>query len=75
MLVITKMELRFYEVYMKYLGGKSVISGKISKIINDKIEEVDNPNSVFISLFCGACSIESKIKSQFQHLRFFLLLY
>jgi DNA adenine methylase len=50
---------------MRYLGGKSVISGKISKIINDKIEEVNNPNSVFISLFCGACSIESKIKSQF----------
>lgn len=37
---------------MQYLGGKSRIAKQISKILND------NKRETFVSLFCGACSIE-----------------
>jgi len=44
---------------MQYLGGKSRIAKQISEIINKNLKE----DSRFVSLFCGACSIESKISS------------
>lgn len=44
---------------MQYLGGKSRISKAISGIIN---ETSKYSCSNFVSLFCGTCSIESKIK-------------
>ena len=44
---------------MRYLGGKSKISKDIAKIINDEIGR--NKSVPFVSLFCGSCSIESKV--------------
>ena len=41
---------------MQYLGGKSRISNDISAIINTYSKDKN-----FVSLFCGACSIESKV--------------
>lgn len=41
---------------MQYLGGKSRIANDISAIINTYSQDKD-----FISLFCGACAIESKV--------------
>lgn len=43
---------------MQYLGGKSRIAKQISEIINNNLEK----DSRFVSLFCGACSIESKVE-------------
>lgn len=43
---------------MRYLGGKSRISKDISNYINSIID--DRP---LVSLFCGSCSIESKVNS------------
>ena len=42
---------------MRYQGGKSRISKDISNAINQSV----NANSTFVSLFCGTCSVESKI--------------
>lgn len=60
---------------MQYLGGKSRISKKISEVINAlsrwEIENIETNSQnykltsggeTFVSLFCGSCSIESKIK-------------
>ena len=44
---------------MRYQGGKSRIAMEIATVINQSINQ-----SVFVSLFCGACSIESKIKAE-----------
>ena len=44
---------------MRYLGGKGKISKDIAKIINDEIGR--NKSVPFVSLFCGSCSIESKV--------------
>lgn len=41
---------------MQYLGGKSRISKDISNIINTYSKDKN-----FISLFCGACAVESKV--------------
>ena len=41
---------------MQYLGGKSRIANSIAKIINE------NDCEVFVSLFCGSCAVETKVK-------------
>lgn len=41
---------------MRYMGGKSRISKQISAII-----ERERESNTLVSLFCGACSIESKV--------------
>lgn len=60
---------------MQYLGGKSRISKQISEVINEiprwKIKNSETncndnnrnwgDNLTFVSLFCGSCSIESKV--------------
>ncbi len=46
-------------VLIRYLGGKSKISKQISNVINELIGD----NTPFISLFCGTCSVESKINT------------
>jgi DNA adenine methylase len=43
---------------MQYLGGKSRIAKDISAIINQYSKD-----KMFVSLFCGTCSIESMVKS------------
>ena len=43
---------------MRYMGGKTRIANDISEVINRSLPG----NEPFVSLFCGACSIESKIK-------------
>ena len=43
------------------MGGKQLISTRISEIINHEISGMGG--ATFVSLFCGACSIESKIKA------------
>jgi len=45
------------EVIMRYQGGKSRISTQISAII-----ERERESNTFVSLFCGTCSVESKVK-------------
>ena len=61
---------------MQYLGGKSRISREISAVINEvsrwKIKdstrvitnniEIQRGGRTFVSLFCGSCSVESKIE-------------
>ena len=42
---------------MRYQGGKSRISQQIAEIIQRERES----NLTFVSLFCGSCSIESKV--------------
>jgi DNA adenine methylase len=65
-------------IIIQYLGGKSRISKQISEVINNEVSrwkiknsETDSGNNrereresnlTFVSLFCGSCSIESKIK-------------
>lgn len=41
---------------MQYLGGKSRIANSIAKVINE------NDCEVFVSLFCGSCAVETKVK-------------
>ena len=45
---------------MRYLGGKSRISKDIATVINS-VNLGGQEQRIFVSLFCGACSIESKI--------------
>lgn len=47
---------------MQYMGGKQLISTRISEVINHEISRISG-GATFVSLFCGACSIESKIKA------------
>ena len=42
---------------MQYLGGKSRIANSIAKVINE------NDCEVFVSLFCGSCAVETKVKA------------
>ena len=42
---------------MQYLGGKSRIANSIAKVINE------NDCKVFVSLFCGSCAVETKVKA------------
>lgn len=44
---------------MQYQGGKHRISAEIAALINIYIY-----NKPFVSLFCGACNVESRIKSE-----------
>ena len=44
---------------MQYMGGKFRISTELANLLNIYIYE-----KPFVSLFCGACSIESKIKAK-----------
>lgn len=44
---------------MMYMGGKSRIAKPISEIINNSIKSMERP--CFVSLFCGSCSVESKV--------------
>ena len=49
---------------MRYQGGKSRIANQISEIIMLIVlaERERESSDVFVSLFCGSCSVESKIK-------------
>ena len=44
---------------MRYMGGKSRISKQIAEVLNSAIDK-DTP---FVSLFCGSCTIESKVQA------------
>lgn len=46
---------------MQYMGGKFRISTELANLLNIYIYIYEKP---FVSLFCGACSIESKIKAK-----------
>lgn len=43
---------------MQYLGGKSRIANQIAEILNS------NKRKTFVSLFCGACSVESLVDAE-----------
>ena len=45
---------------MRYQGGKSRIAQQIAEIMQRERER--ESNLTFVSLFCGSCSIESKVK-------------
>lgn len=62
---------------MRYMGGKYRIAGEISEVINGAISRRETSNisrdcgsdeyiynKPFVSLFCGACNVESRIKSE-----------
>ena len=42
---------------MRYQGGKSRIASEIANAISRERKE----SNCFVSLFCGSCSVESKI--------------
>ena len=44
---------------MRYMGGKSRISKQMAEILNSAIDK----NKPFVSLFCGSCAIESKVRA------------
>lgn len=44
---------------MQYMGGKSRISKQIAEVLNSAI----NKDTPFVSLFCGSCTIESKVQA------------
>lgn len=46
---------------MQYMGGKSKISKEIAELLTMKTRGGDRP---FVSLFCGSCSIESKVNTE-----------
>ena len=46
---------------MQYQGGKHRISAEIAALMNIYIYIYNKP---FVSLFCGACNVESRIKSE-----------
>ena len=43
---------------MRYQGGKSRIAAEIADVISRERERESN---CFVSLFCGSCSVESKV--------------
>jgi DNA adenine methylase len=47
---------------MRYQGGKSRIAKNISEIINQLLHR-ERESLTFVSLFCGSCSVESKINA------------
>ena len=50
---------------MHYMGGKSRISTELADLLNIYIYiYIYIYEKPFVSLFCGACSIESKIKAK-----------
>lgn len=62
---------------MRYQGGKSRISNKLSMIIMNEVlkcQRISNnsdgniENNYFVSLFCGSCVIESKLALHFKNL-------
>lgn len=46
---------------MRYQGGKSRISKQIAEIITNLRPQIGGQVCDFVSLFCGSCSIESKV--------------
>lgn len=48
---------------MRYQGGKSKIAPEIAKVISERMGK----NKCFVSLFCGSCSVETKLASQFEN--------
>ena len=48
---------------MRYMGGKCLISNEIASIINPFTWGVDEEHRPFVSLFCGGCAIEAKVKA------------
>lgn len=46
---------------MRYQGGKSRIAKQIADVIVSVVDRVCGDNLTFVSLFCGTCSIESKV--------------
>ena len=47
---------------MRYQGGKSRIAKQIASVIMAATERERERERVFVSLFCGSCSVESKIQ-------------
>ena len=45
---------------MRYQGGKSRIAKQIASVITNVCSQLES-NLTFVSLFCGTCSIESKV--------------
>ena len=49
---------------MRYMGGKCLISNEIASIINPFTwGGLDEEHRPFVSLFCGGCAIEAKVKA------------
>ena len=49
---------------MRYMGGKCLISNEIALIINPFTwGGMDEEHRPFVSLFCGGCAIEAKVKA------------
>lgn len=47
---------------MQYMGGKAKISKQLSEIMLQAAKSLrERENSCFVSLFCGSCSVESKM--------------
>lgn len=44
---------------MRYQGGKSRIASDLAPIIS---RSIDGRNRAFVSLFCGSCAVESKVR-------------
>ena len=45
---------------MRYQGGKSRIAKQIAQMITNMCSERES-SLTFVSLFCGSCSVESKV--------------
>ena len=49
---------------MRYMGGKCLVSNEIASIINPFTwGGLDEEHRPFVSLFCGGCAIEAKVKA------------
>lgn len=46
---------------MQYMGGKSRISTQIAQVINHAL---NLGGETFVSLFCGSCAVEAKVKAE-----------
>lgn len=46
---------------MRYQGGKSRIARQLADVIMNISSERERESNTFVSLFCGTCSVESKI--------------
>lgn len=46
---------------MKYFGGKHRLRRQIASVINLTINRQTGRQTVFVSLFCGACNVESEV--------------
>lgn len=50
---------------MRYQGGKSRIAKQLAQVIMANVERERESNGALVSLFCGACSVESKLAPYF----------